>query len=404
MFIYKAGVIGAGTMGSGIAQVISFSGLPVVLKDIDKGAVDRGIEAIRKIYSSRVNKGKMTSDEMEQKMALITGTTTYDAFQDVDIVIEAVSESVEIKKMVLKELDKVCQSSAIFASNTSAISISELASSTKRPDKVIGMHFFNPAHIMKLVEIIPGLQTGEETITDVISFAESLRKITVKVNECAGFLVNRLLMPYLNEAFFCLQEGNDPKEIDKKMVEFGMPMGPFALVDMLGLDICADVADILFHSYGERMRPAVIIKRLTKLDRLGIKSGMGVYGYGSDTGEAQLKGLIDDIKRETGIPETKFSIGRLMMTMINEAATAYQENVSSVNAIDIAMMAGTGFPQDKGGPLHYADALGLDYVLQQLNSLYNSFGLRFWPAPIIKRYLAAGYIGIKAKKGFFEYL
>ncbi|MGQ9668210.1 MAG: 3-hydroxyacyl-CoA dehydrogenase family protein, partial [Anaerolineae bacterium] len=207
MYIFKAGVVGAGAMGSEIAQVISYSGLPVVLKDVDQAMLDKGMERIRDIYQRRVDKGKMSAGEMQSKLDLIQPTLTYDGFEDVDIVIEAVPEKMSIKQRVFAELDEVCPEGTIFASNTSALSISEMAAATKRPAKVIGMHFFNPAHVMKLVEIIPGLDTSQETVDDVVMFAESLRKIPVVVQECPGFLVNRLLMPYLNEAVKALEEG-----------------------------------------------------------------------------------------------------------------------------------------------------------------------------------------------------
>lgn len=405
MYIYKAGVMGAGTMGGGIAQVISYSGLPVVIKDVDEERAKTGLDAARKIYQSRVDKGKMTPGEMEKKMALISITTDYKDFSDVDIVIEAVPEKIEIKKKVFKELSDACPETAILASNTSALSISEMASVTKNPEKVVGMHFFNPAHVMKLIEVIPGLQTSDETTDDVVAFTESLRKIPVKVNECAGFLVNRVLMSYVNEAFYALQEGAaTAREIDEAIVDFGMPMGPFTLVDMLGLDVAASVADILYNSYGERMKPAALIKKITASGRLGTKSGEGIYNYKDEKeDDSFLMNAIEEIQKETGISNTKFSVHRLLLPLINEAAITFQEGVSSLNDIDIAMLAGTGFPQDKGGPLHYADSQGLDNIVKELEELNSSFGQRFWPAPIFKKYVSAGWTGVKGNKGFFDY-
>ncbi len=368
MYIYKAAVVGAGTMGGGIAQVISYSGLPVIIKDIDEERAKTGLVAARKIYQSRVDKGKMTSGEMENKMALISISSDYKDFSDVDIVIEAVPENMEIKKSIFKELGESCPDTTILASNTSALSISELGSVAKKPDKVVGMHFFNPAHVMKLIEVIPGLQTSDETVDDVISFSESLRKIPVRVNECAGFLVNRILMSYINEAFYALQEGAaGVKEIDEAMVSFGMPMGPFTLVDMLGLDVADSVADILYNSYGERMKPAALIKRITASGRLGTKSGKGIYDYSDEKkDDLFLENAIKETQKETGISNTEFSVHRLLLPMINEAAISFQERVSTLSDIDIAMLAGTGFPQDKGGPLHYADSQGLDKILKEM--------------------------------------
>lgn len=404
MYIYKAGVVGAGAMGAGIAQVISYSGLPVIIKDISDDAVNNGIESAKKIYQSRVKKGKMTENDMQQKMTLISGAASYDDFSDVDIVIEAVPESMDIKKNIFAELDKVCPENTIFASNTSALSISEMASVCKRSEKVIGMHFFNPPHVMKLVEVIPGIQTSEETIDTVTSFAESLRKAAIRVNECAGFLVNRLLMPYLNEAFYALQEGAaEPEKIDEEIVKFGMPMGPFTLADMLGLDVCAEAADILYDFYGERMRPARLIRDIVNIGRLGVKTGAGIYSYKESADNNPVDEAIKKIKKDTGISRTDFCVERLTMPMINEAVIAFQEGVSSMNDIDIAMMAGTGFPQDKGGPLHLADQIGLDAVLEKMFEFKKSFGQRFWPAPALRRYVGAGWLGKKTNRGFFEY-
>ena len=403
MYIYKAAVLGAGIMGAEIAQVITYSGLPVILKDVNDEAVQKGIAKVRKIYQERVDKGKMTSTEMEQKLALISGATDFKDFGDVDIVIEAVPEDMKIKQKVLQELEKSCPESTIFASNTSALSITEVASATKKPDKVIGMHFFNPAHKMKLVEVIPGLTTSQETVEDVVAFTESLRKIAVRVQECAGFLVNRILMPYLNEAVFAVQEGAaTAKEVDDALLAFGMPMGPFALADMLGLDTAERVAQILYNAYGPRMAPAQLLTEIVKVKRFGTKTGAGFYNYEKESDDT-LNKLIEKTQKQTGIKGTAFSPDRLISILINEAVICLQENVSSAADIDIAMMAGTGFPQDKGGPLHYADQIGLDTVLASLEKYAKELGFRFWPAPMLKRMAAGGLLGVKTKRGFFNY-
>ena len=403
MFIYKAGVVGAGAMGAGIAQVISFSGLPVVLKDTDQERVDKGIGMIRKVYQGRMDKGKMTASEMDQKMKLVMGTTSYDDFKDCDLVIEAVFENMKVKHQVFQELEKVLPETAIMASNTSALSISQIASAVKKSDKVIGIHFFNPAPVMKLVEVIPGLQTSTETVDDAVAFVESLRKMPVRVKECAGFLVNRLLLPYLNEAAYAFQEGSAPAdEIDKAMRAFGMPMGPFALLDMLGLDVCADVSMILYDSFGPRMKAAEILGEMHKNNRLGVKNGIGFYVY-DESKANDLKPVVDAIQAKTGIKGTPFSPERLVFQMINEAAFCLEENVASPSDIDLAMLAGTGYPQDKGGPLHTADAIGIDVVVEKLKEFSKQLGPRFWPAPILKRMVSANYLGQKTKRGFFNY-
>lgn len=406
MYIYKAGVVGAGAMGAEIAQVITFSGLPVVLKDVDEAAVQRGLEAIRKIYQRRVDKGKLSPEDMAAKMNLVTGTTTYEPFKDVDIVIEAVPEKLELKKRILQELDKVCQPTTIFASNTSSLSISTLGSVTRRPQQTIGMHFFYPAHIMKLVEVIPGLDTSEETVGDTIAFAESLRKLPVRVKECPGFLVNRLLMPYLNEAAFCLQEGVAvAQDIDQAMTGFGFPMGPFTLVDTLGFDICHDVVVILEEAYGARMHPAELWQAIYDKGRWGTKKGAGFYLYGDRAGtpDTELEDTLRSLRMPGAPPPAPFSPNRLLLPMINEAALCLEECVSSAADIDLAMLAGIGFPQDKQGILHYADELGLDVVLQELQALAQRYGLRFWPAPYLRRKVGAGHLGKKTKRGFFDY-
>jgi 3-hydroxyacyl-CoA dehydrogenase len=409
MYIYKAAVIGAGTMGAQIAQAISYSGLPVILKDVKPDSVERGLGTVHRIYQGRVDKGKMTAHEMDQKMALVSGAVDYSGFGDVDLVIEAVFEDLGVKRRVFSELEEACPENTILATNSSSLSISAIAAGRKRPEKVVGIHFFNPAHVMKLVEVIPGLATSSETVDDAVAFAESLRKIPVRVQECAGFLVNRLLMPYLNEAAVALQETADPesavdeaKRLDAAMVALGLPMGPFALTDMIGLDVAAKVADVLYDSFGPRMQPAAILGAMVKGGRLGAKSGAGFFTY-DDRADATLPRLIADVQKQTGVRGTACSPNRVLLPLVNEAVICLQEGVATAADIDIAMMAGTGFPQDKGGPLHYADHLGLDMVLGEMERLSRELGPRFWPAPMLKRMVAAGFLGAKAKRGFFTY-
>jgi 3-hydroxyacyl-CoA dehydrogenase len=237
----------------------------------------------------------------------------------------------------------------------------------------------------------------------VVAFSESLRKIPIRVQECAGFLVNRLLMPYLNEAALALQDGAaTAKEIDEALVKFGMPMGPFTLLDMIGIDVAAKVAEILYDSYGPRAKPAEILNALYKAGRLGTKSGAGVYEYGEGK-EGAFQSILSTVQKTGGTKKTAFSANRLIMPMINEAVISLQEGVATAGDIDIAMMAGTGFPQDKGGPLHYADQIGVDVVLSELKALTADLGDRFWPAPMLKRMVLGGYLGVEAGKGFFTY-
>jgi len=393
-------------MGGEIAQVITYSGLPVVLKDIDQAMLDKGMEKARSIYQRRVDKGKMSAGDMESKLDLITPTLTYDEFGDVDIVVEAVPEKIEIKKAVFKELEGACPEQTIFASNTSALSISEMGAATNKPHKAIGMHFFNPAHVMKLVEVIPGLDTDQETIDDAVMFAESLRKIPVVVQECPGFLVNRLLMPYLNEATKALEEGAaTATEIDQAIVEWGMPMGPFTLMDMLGIDVCGHVGEYLYSEYGERMSPAPLFLKLIETGRMGEKSGAGFYDHPGGESDA-VNGMIKELQESGDVPAgTKFSVERLMYPLINEAALCVQENVASITDVDMAMVAGTGmtYGGERVGPLVIADKIGLDVVVETLKALEKELGPRFRPSRPLKLRVRAGHLGEKTGKGFYEY-
>ena len=403
MYIFKAAVIGAGAMGAGIAQVISFSGLPVVLKDVDQTYLDKGMATIRKIYQSRVDKGKMSAGELDSKMSLVIPALDYGEFGDVDIVIEAVPEKMALKRKVFAELDGVCPEGTIFASNTSALSISEMGRATHRPHKMIGMHFFNPANVMKLVEIIKGESTDDETVSDLVAFTESLRKIPVVVKECPGFLVNRLLMPYLNEATLCLQEGAaSAQDIDSAMRDYGWPMGPFTLMDFLGLDVCADVGEYLYSQYGERMKGAEMFVRLVQARRLGEKSGAGFYGYG-DQSDEPIKQIIAELSAGK---QTEFTPERLMYPMLNEAARAVEEGVADVRDVDMAMIAGTGmtYKGERVGPLSLADTLGVDVLVAGLEDLEKKYGSRFHPADKLYQLVKEGRLGEKAKAGFLEYV
>jgi 3-hydroxyacyl-CoA dehydrogenase len=283
MYIFKCAVVGAGAMGGEIAQVISWAGLPVVLKDVDKKMLDHGMATARAIYQRRVDKGKLTVADMNDKMALISPTLTYDDFGDVDFVVEAVPEKLEIKKAVFAELDKVCQSTAILATNTSALSITAIAAATKRPGQVVGFHFFNPASVMKLVEVVSGAQTNQDTVETAVSFAEELRKIPVKVKECAGFVVNRVLMASMIEILKAREElGVDHEAVDALVQsKGGVPMGPFLLADMLGLDIAVDVAGTLEKAYGPRFAAPKELRELAAAGHLGVKTGKGFYTHTS---------------------------------------------------------------------------------------------------------------------------
>ncbi len=407
MYIYKVGVVGAGTMGAQIAEVVSYAGVPVVLADMNLTSAQRGIETVRAIYQARVDKGKMSPQQLEEKMLLVTPSSGLEGFKDVDLVIEAVSEDMKLKELIFRELDQVCPPSAILASNTSALSISGIGAATKRPDKVIGLHFFNPAYVMRLVESVPGLATSPQTVDDAVSFTESIGKLPVVVKECAGFLVNRVLMTYVNEAVRALQEGAASlQEIDQDMVAFGMPVGPLALLDAVGLDISFEVARILYRSYGPRMTPAPLLEAMLKAGRLGVKSGHGFYDYVSEKEggrDQEMEQLLNEVRPRGECGATRWNPSRLLLAMTNEAVIALQEGVASAADIDLAMMAGIGYPKEKEGPLHFADQLGIDQVLRELEDFAQTLGPRFWPAPMLRRMVDAGFRGRMTGRGFFTY-
>jgi 3-hydroxyacyl-CoA dehydrogenase len=413
MHISRAAIVGAGAMGGGIAQVITLVGLPVVIKDIDQGQLDAARGHVEGIYRRQVDRGKMSADEMREKLDLISYTLSYDGFEEVDIVIEAVPEDMRIKASVLTELNQACCPDAIFASNTSALSITEMGVASSRPHKMIGMHFFNPAHVMKLVEVIPGAGTDRDTVDTVERFARYLLKIPVIVRECPGFLVNRLLFPYLNEAAICLQEGRaTAREIDAAMgrAGFGWPMGPFALMDMLGLDVCHHIIAYLDSQYGERMQEAALLTALFNAGRLGEKRGKGFYDYPGGERSTEVDALIRALQAggQVGNVGSAFSVDRLMALLLNEAFLCVQERIASVDDVDIACIAGLGMQvrRETGlariGPLAYADEVGLDVLLERFRRFESRWGIRFRPAEILVLKVRAGELGVKAGRGFKE--
>lgn len=398
--IFKVGIVGGGAMGGGIAQVVSNAGLPVVIKDINQEAVDKGIASARKTYENRVKKGKMSASEMEQKMALISGTITWEGFEDCDLVIEAVTEKMEIKKAVFKELDQVVQKSAILATNTSALSVTELASVTSRPDKVAGLHFFNPAPVMKLVEVIRAEQTSDETIVTLLSFCQDIRKYPVLVKDGAGFLVNRLLLASFNEAVKALEEGAATAEqIDMVVPSNGFPMGPFALADMLGVEVCAEVVHTLHQAFGDRFKPTELLDWLVAEGRWGQKKGAGFYSYGEGDDSA-VKDKIAELSAKYQGEKLPFEVDRFILPMINEAAILIEDDVASLEDIDPAMQMGTGMGR---GPLTMADQMGIDTVVERLEFYASKLGDRFTPAPLLKRMVAEGKLGVKTGQGFHKH-
>jgi 3-hydroxyacyl-CoA dehydrogenase len=281
VFVFKAAVVGAGTMGGEIAQTIANAEIPVVLKDVDQKFVDQGIEKARSVWQARVDAGKLEASERDRKLALISGTTSYEGFGDVDFVIEAVPERMEIKQTVFSELDEVTPGHAILASNTSSLSITEMGDATSRPDKVVGFHFFYPASVMRLIEVIEGDYTDPETVQVAASFAQTIRKTPIRCGEAPGFVVNRILNSSVSELWrYQVETGADIKEIDRIVAESkAAPMGPFFLTDLLGLDTVLHVATHLAESYGDRFYVHPGMKELVGEGNLGVKTGKGFYEH-----------------------------------------------------------------------------------------------------------------------------
>lgn len=399
MKIQKAAVLGAGTMGAGIAQVLSAAGIEVILKDVSRDFVERGLDNIKRMYDSRVKKGTLSQTEADYLFANVKGTTDFSGFEDVDLAIEAALETIEVKRQVFSDLDKHCPPHAILASNTSALSISEIAAVTRRPEKVLGMHFFNPAQIMKLVEVIPGVKTSKQSVDIVLKLCRELNKVPVKVEECPGFLVNRLLFPYLNEALYVLAEGkHSPQEIDQAALEFGLPMGPFTLLDMTGIDVCAHVTEFLYKEYGARFKPSPILKLMVENKFLGQKAGTGFYtheaGQIPKKGEArqtnpELARILQEASKLCSPAENprSFSALRMILPMFNEAIYAIQENVTEASDVDVAMQWGCGLNK---GLISLAQEKGLDFCLAELEAEEQIHKERFRPAWLLRKLVRAG--------------
>lgn len=399
MKIQTVGVVGGGTMGAGIIQTLSSFGFPVFFKDINETLVKKCLDQVSRIYTSALKKGKVTQEEVEKGLALIQGGTYYNDFKQVDLVVEAVPEELNIKKSIFVDLDGILKPEAILASNTSALSITQLASFTniKRRSYVIGMHWFNPAHVMKLVEVIPGLETSDEVVGCLLEFCSKLGKVPIRVKECAGFLVNRLLGIYVNESLFMMEEGEKPADIDEAALSLGMAMGPLTLGDLVGWDIIYHANRALYDEYGSRFSLPNILPQMVKEGKLGMKVGKGIYLYEPLGGPLR--------KVETGKPSLNESIlkqlsQRLLLVWINEGIRCLDEGIAEAKDIDLALQLGAGMPK---GPLSWGDELGLDWVFVELDKGKEQFGERYWPSPLLRRKVKAGHLGKKVGKGFFDY-
>jgi len=391
MHLSKLGAVGGGIMGSSIIQVLLNAGFAVAFMELDQDLVDKAVQNVEKIFLSAKEKGLIAEDEVRKKMGYVKGSTSYGIFSDADLVIEAVPELLEAKGEVFKELDTICRPEAILATNTSSISISQLGSLTHRPQKVIGMHWFNPPHIMRLIEIVPGLVTSQDTVDTSIDLCKRLGKTPVQVKECAGFLVNRLLGIYVNEALLLLQERQSPQEVDLAAEGLGIPMGPLRLGEMVGWDTIYRANTSLFHEYGGRFSVPPLLAQLYEAGHWGSKAGKGLYQHECNE--------VVEAQRETTVDATDLST-RLLSVMLNEGIRCLDEGVASSRDIDTALKVGAGMPK---GPLEWADEMGLDRLLDQLESFKQSCGERFLPAPLLSRKVAAGHLGRRSGMGFYEY-
>jgi enoyl-CoA hydratase/3-hydroxyacyl-CoA dehydrogenase len=406
MFVFKAAVVGAGTMGGQIAQTIAAAGIPVVLKDIDDALVQAGLEEAGNVTRGQIGKlaekGKITAEQaeaqIEEILARIQGTTSYAEFGDVDLVIEAVPERMEIKQAVFAELDAATPGHAILASNTSSLSITEIGEATLRPEKVIGFHYFYPASIMPLIEIVEGEETSAETVSAALTFAQAIRKQPITCAEVPGFVVNRILNSGISEVWREQEEkGLSIKQIDDGVGAAGVvPVGPYYLVNLLGLDTVLHVAEHLVESYGEeRFYVPKGMQKLVAEGKLGAKTGGdGFYGL---QGEPNLPG--------DGSPDVAELVELLSLKTFLEACLVLEEGVATHRDIDFGMMAGAGLDPRRGllPPFMKADSEGLDTVLERMENARERYGDRFAPPTILRRLVAQGRLGQKSGQGFYAY-
>ena len=390
--IEKAAVIGAGLMGYGIAMAFVNAGIPVVLKEVSQGQLDSGMNAIKRNFENSARRGGLTGEEVKKRLELIEPTLNYDDIGSADIVVEAVFEEMSLKKQVFREIDQAAAPDAILASNTSTLNIDEIASATKRPQMVIGTHFFSPAHVMKLIEIVRGRTSKKKVIATCMAIARRLGKIGVLVRNCGGFVGNRMFFHYERECQYMAQEGAAIYDIDKALTDFGMAMGVFALGDLVGLDICRQARKEL----GGAMTPG---DRLAEMGRLGQKTNAGWYRYnpGSRAPRAdnEVEKLIAQCDAEAGIKQRDISpremIERPMFALVNEGARILREGIAlrSVD-IDIIYIYGFAFPTHRGGPMRYADNIGLEKVYERICQFQKEHGNRWQPAPLLKKLAQEG--------------
>ena len=385
--IERLGIIGAGFMGAGIASVAAPEGTTVRLKDADPGRVAKGLAAARGVLEEKLRKRHITRQVFDDHVSLITGTTDYSGFASADLVIEAVFEDLAVKHQVLREVEKLVDEQAIFASNTSTIPIGRIAQVAARPDRVVGMHFFSPVHKMPLLEVIVTEETSPEVTTTVVAYGKKLGKTTVVVRDGPGFYANRILSPYINEAGKLLDEGAAIDAIDGALMEFGFRVGPITLVDEVGIDIAGKAGNIIADAFGTRMAPSQSLQRVVSEGRYGRKGKKGFYLYDENGKKGGVDATVYDLL-PTGRERRPFPADeirqRTVLAMVNEAARCLEEGIlRSARDGDIAAVFGIGFPPFRGGPFRYMDALGIAEVVARLEELNGRFPPRFAPADLL---------------------
>ncbi|MBI3533698.1 MAG: enoyl-CoA hydratase/isomerase family protein [Burkholderiales bacterium] len=399
--IKSVAVIGAGTMGGGITMNFLNAGIPVKMLEMKQEALDRGIATIRKNYEAQVGKGKLKQDKYEQRMALLSSTLNYEDLKDADLVIEAVFEEMGVKEAVFKKLDEVMKPGAILASNTSTLDVNKIASFTKRPQDVVGLHFFSPANVMKLLEVVRGAKTAKDVLATVMSVAKTIKKTAVVSGVCDGFIGNRMIEQYSRQAGFLLEEGCTPAQVDKAIEKFGFAMGPFRMGDLAGNDIGWAIRK---RRYQEKpsMKYSKTADLLCELGRFGQKTGAGWYDYKPGKRDAIPSQLVVDMvekhRKDMGITPRKISdeeiVQRLVYSLVNEAAHILEEGIASrASDIDMVYLTGYGFPIHRGGPMQYADTVGLFNVAQSMKRFAKNplDDAQFWqPAPLLARLVAEG--------------
>src|ERR1700728_3668680 len=391
--IKSAAVVGAGTMGGGIAMVLANAGIPVLLKETDRAALNRGLATIELNYANSVKRGRFSQQVADQRLKRITPTLTYDDFSNVDLIIEAVFEGMALKKEVFSELDRVCKPGAILASNTSTLSIDQIASSTSRPEFVIGAHFFSPANVMRLLELVRGAVTSREVIATCMQLSKALGKIGVLVGNCRGFVGNRMFAPYRREAQFLVEEGAAVEAVDHALTEFGMAMGPLATGDLAGLDVGWRIRKEYRHLEKPGIRQPFAEDRLCELGRYGQKTLAGWYRYDEQrraAADPEVSALVRNWTAEAGIPQRTIPasemVDRCVYALVNEGARILEEGYAlrSVD-IDIIYLNGYGFPAYRGGPMWYADTVGLRKVYDRVCEFREQHGEPWEPALLLKR-------------------